>query len=196
MKKVLLICSIVCLSVTLGACQRATERILERGLETRLGADITETWEDGLHVTLCGAGGPLPSPDASGPCIVVVAGDQLFMVDAGTNGVRNMGRMGFQAGNLKGVFLTHFHSDHIDGLGETATLRWAGGDFTTPLPVYGPEGVQQIVDGFNIAYSQDFGYRNEHHGDAVTPLSAAGLEAKTFELPEDGDLVTVYEEAA
>ena len=194
MKNVLLGCFILCVSVALSGCQRATQAVMERGLEARMGADIIDTFEDGLHVTLCGAGGPLPSPDASGPCIVVVAGDQLFMVDAGSNGTRNMGRMGFQVGNLKGVLLTHFHSDHIDGLGETATLRWAGGDYKAPLPVYGPEGVEQIVDGFNIAYSQDYGYRNAHHGDAVTPLSAAGLEARPFELPEDGALLTVYEE--
>ncbi len=194
MKRVLLVCSLICIGAALGACQRATMTVMERGLEARLGADIIDTFDDGLHVTLCGAGGPLPSPDASGPCVVVVAGDQLFMVDAGTNGVRNMGRMGFQGGNLKGVFLTHFHSDHIDGLGETATLRWAGGDNAAPLPVYGPEGVQQVVDGFNIAYSLDFGYRNAHHGDRVAPLSGAGLEAQPFELPDDGALATVYDE--
>lgn len=195
MKRVLLVCTLVCASMALGACQRATQAVMERGLESRLGADVIDTFADGLHVTLCGAGGPLPSPTASGPCVVVVAGNQLFMVDAGTNGVRNMGRMGFQAGNLKGVFLTHFHSDHIDGLGETATIRWAGGDNKAPLPVYGPDGVQQVVDGFNIAYSHDFGYRNEHHGDMVAPLSGAGLEAQPFALPEDGELVTVYEES-
>lgn len=192
-KKILLVCSLACLAALLGACQRATMAVMERGLENRLGADVIDTFADGLHITLCGAGGPLPSPDASGPCVVVVAGDQLFMVDAGTNGVRNMGRMGFQAGNLSGVFLTHFHSDHIDGLGETATIRWAGGDNSAPLPVYGPEGVQQVVDGFNIAYSLDFGYRNAHHGDTVAPLSGAGLDAVPFALPEDGALVTVYE---
>ena len=194
MKKVLLTAALLCLGFALGGCERVTKAVMERGLETRMGADIIDTFEDGLHITLCGAGGPMPSPNASGPCIVVVAGDQLFMVDAGSNGVRNVGRMGFQPGNLKGVFLTHFHSDHIDGLGETGTIRWAGGDNETPLPVYGPEGVGQIVDGFNIAYSLDFGYRNAHHGDSVTPLSAAGLEARPFELPADGELLTVYEE--
>ena len=57
-----------------------------------------------------------------------------------------MARLGLPWNGLTHLFLTHFHSDHIDGLGETATIRWAGGDFTTPLPVYGPDGVQQVVD--------------------------------------------------
>ena len=89
--------------------------------------------------------------------------------------------------------LTHFHSDHIDGLGELATLRWAQSNSTSPLPVHGPQGVERVVDGFNAAYAQDFVYRNEHHGDAVTPVSGAGLTALPFEKPAMGELVTVYE---
>ena len=193
MKKGLLLL-VVLIAVVLFT-QRATilTRVMERGLEARLGADVVDTLDDGLHVTLCGAGGPLPSPKASGPCVVVVAGKQLFMVDAGTNGVRNMGRMGFQPGNLKGVFLTHFHSDHIDGLGEIATLRWAGGGNKSPLPVYGPSGVTRVVDGFNTAYAADFEYRHEHHGDLVADLDGAGLQAYSFGTPKDGELLTVYQ---
>ena len=44
--------------------------------------------------------------------------------------------MGLQPGQLQAVLLTHFHSDHIDGLGELATLRWAGGGWRQPLPVF------------------------------------------------------------
>ena len=168
-------------------------RLMERGLETRLLANIVDDFEDGLHLALCGAGGPLPAPNASGPCVAVVAGKQLYVVDAGTDGVRNLGRMGYQAGTIQGVFLTHFHSDHIDGLGEMGTIRWAGGDNTAPLPVFGPGGVEQVVDGFNTAYAQDFVYRHEHHGDTVAPLSGAGLKAMPFDKPAMGELLTVLE---
>lgn len=133
----------------------------------------------------------MPAPKASGPCVVVVAGKQLFMVDAGTDGTRNLARMGFQPGTLQAVLLTHFHSDHLDGLGEIGTIRWAGGDNTSPLPVYGARGVNKVVKGFNLAYSQDFTYRHEHHGDTVAPLSGAGLKAMPFDKPAMGELTTV-----
>ncbi len=168
--------------------------VMQKALENRVGTDITEDFVDGLHVALCGAGGPLPAPKASGPCVAVVAGDRLFVVDVGTDSPRNLGRMGMPVGRTNGVFLTHFHSDHIDGLGELATLRWAGGNFEAPLPVYGPIGVETVVAGFNQAYSQDFIYRQAHHGDAVTPLAAAGMTARPFETPADGVLVTLIDE--
>ncbi|MDP5065535.1 MAG: MBL fold metallo-hydrolase [Haliea sp.] len=183
----------VVISITYNQRESIVTRIMERGLESRMGAGHIATLKDGLHLALCGAGGPLPAANASGPCVAVVAGEQFFVVDAGTNGVRNLSRMGYQPGNLHAVFLTHFHSDHIDGLGELGTIRWAGGDNVAPLPVYGPEGVGRIVDGFNLAYAQDFTYRNAHHGDSVTPLSAAGLQAMPFTKPAIGELRTVYE---
>lgn len=196
MKKTLTIFGVIAIVALLAYSQRATiaTRLMEKGLETRLGADVVDTFEDGLHLALCGAGGPLPAPNASGPCVAVVAGDKLFMVDAGTDGVRNLGRMGYQPGTIQGVFLTHFHSDHIDGLGEVATLRWAGGGNKSPLPVYGAQGVQRVVNGFNEAYAQDFVYRHDHHGDLVAALSGAGLQARPFNKPKTGELTTVYNE--
>ncbi|MEM8500092.1 MAG: MBL fold metallo-hydrolase [Pseudomonadota bacterium] len=195
MKKLVMLIGIVALLAIIVFSQRAAiiARIMERGLESQMGADVIAEMQDGLHLALCGAGGPLPAPNASGPCVAVVAGKQLFIVDAGTDGVRNLGRMGYQAGNIQGVFLTHFHSDHIDGLGEMGTLRWAGGDNNSPLPVYGPQGVERVVAGFNTAYAQDFNYRHEHHGDTVAPISGAGLEARPFAAPPMGELTLVYD---
>jgi ribonuclease Z len=193
-KKLLTTLVVIAVAGLLIYSQRATiaTRLMEKGLESRMGADVVDTLEDGLHLALCGAGGPLPAPNASGPCVAVVAGKKLFTVDAGTDGIRNLARMGYQPGNIQGVFLTHFHSDHIDALGETATIRWAGGDNTQPLPVYGPTGVEKVVDGFNTAYAQDFIYRHDHHGDTVAPLSGAGLKAMPFAKPAMGELETVY----
>lgn len=196
MKKVIAILTAVAVVGVIAYSQRASiaQRIMSQGLEARMSADATSDFEDGLHVALCGAGGPMPAPKASGPCVAVVAGKNLFVVDAGTDGLRNLGRMSYPIGSIQAVFLTHFHSDHIDGLGELATIRWVSTANRKPLPVYGPQGVQQIVSGFDAAYAQDAVYRNKHHGDDVAPLSGAGMEAKPFALPATGQLTTVYDE--
>lgn len=165
-------------------------RVLERNLATSL----LDNLPDGLHVLLCGAGGPLPDPQRSGPCVAVIAGEQLFIVDAGTGGARNLGPMGVPVGAVDAVFLTHFHSDHIDGLGELATLRWVSVGNTRPLPVHGPQGVDEVVAGFDQSYTLDEGYRHEHHGDLVAPLSGKGMTAVAHQQPTDGEALVVYDE--
>ena len=171
-----------------------TSKIMEKGIEARMSADQLAELDDGLHLALCGAGGPMPAPNASGPCVLVIAGQRMFVVDAGTDGTRNIGRMGYNIGDIEAVLLTHFHSDHIDGLGEMATLRWASRANTAPLPVYGPAGVDQVIAGFNQAYQYDFIYRHEHHGDTVAPTSGAGMTAKPFSKPGNGELSTLIDE--
>ena len=114
MKKSITVLAIIAILAVLAYSQRAAivERLMAKGLETRMGIDVTNEFEDGLHLALCGAGGPMPAPNASGPCVAVIAGKRLFVVDAGTDGLRNLGRMGFATGSIEAVFLTHFHSDH------------------------------------------------------------------------------------
>jgi ribonuclease Z len=168
-------------------------RAMERVLARNLAADPIAELPDGLHVLLCGAGGPLPDRVRSGPCAAVIAGRTLVVVDAGTGGARNLQRLGFTPGRSEAQFLTHFHSDHIDGLGEMAMLRWTGAAHDTRLPVYGPAGVEEVVAGFNGAYRQDATYRVAHHGAATVPPSGAGMTAHPFALPAPGEAPLVFE---
>ncbi|MEZ5573208.1 MAG: MBL fold metallo-hydrolase [Halioglobus sp.] len=196
MKKsvVLLIGVLVIAAVAYTQRDKIALRIMAKGAEVAMTSNTTDDLPDGLHIALCGAGGPLPDPKRSGACVVVYAGHHLFVVDAGTNGLRNLVRMRYPAGKIEAVLLTHFHSDHIDGLGEMATIRWVNNGNTAPLPVIGPEGVQQVVEGFNTAYTQDSIYRHAHHGDTVAPLSGFGMVARPFPLPAQGQLVTVFDQ--
>ena len=146
--RIMLVVLLALVVIAMSQKERLLTMMMQKGLESRIGSDLISELEDGLHLGLCGAGGPLPAPNASGPCVVVIAGERMFVVDAGTDGLRNLGRMGLQAGRIEALFLTHFHSDHVDGLGEMATIRWVGAANKTPLPVYGPTGVRQVVEGF------------------------------------------------
>jgi ribonuclease Z len=140
---------------------------------------------DGLHVGLCGAGSPFPDAKRSGPCTVVVAGQRMFVFDAGSGASRNLALMRLNAGQIEALFLTHFHSDHIDGLGELMMQRWIQRTAQQALPVHGPEGLEKVLQGFNDAYTLDKGYRIGHHGEAVAPNSGFGGLALPFTLPAD-----------
>lgn len=154
--------------------------IAERVATRHMASDGLDTLPDGLHVGLCGAGSPFPDDRRSGPCTLVIAGQRLLVFDTGNGAARNIGKMGFMAGRVDAVYLSHFHSDHIDGLGELMLQRWVQGGHKTPLPVFGPAGVEQVVGGLLQAYNLDKGYRVEHHGDAVVPASGFGAQPRAF----------------
>jgi len=170
-----------------------TMRLVERVAARNIQSTLLDELPDGLHVGLCGAGSPLPDPLRSGPCVFVIAGEQLYVVDAGAGSVRTFPRMGVPAGEIDGIFLTHLHSDHIDGLGELEMQRWANGGHAEPVPVYGPPGVGEVVAGVNRAYGPSRRYRVAHHGEAIVPSSGAGAVARPFRAPEEGESLRVLE---
>jgi ribonuclease Z len=159
--------------------------VAKRVTAQRMSSNPLKDLPDGLHVAVCGAGSPMPDDKRGGPCTLVIAGQQLFVFDTGNTSARNINKLGFNAGLIDGIFLTHFHSDHIDGLGELLLQRWVSNSNTQAVTVHGPEGVETVVNGFMQAYSLDRGYRVAHHGDAVLPKSGFGAKPQTFTLQDE-----------
>jgi len=158
--------------------------LAKRIIDKRVAIDLAAEQPDGLHVGLCGTGCPMPDPKRAGPCVFVIAGKLLYVVDAGDGATRNMSLMGLQVGRINAILLTHFHSDHIAGLGEMMLVRWASVGNSHPVEVFGPQGVESVVEGFNRAYEQDKAYRVEHHGPEAVPPSGAGGVARPFTISE------------
>ena len=163
--------------------------VAQRVADSRFAADATRDLPDGLHVGLCGAGSPFPDDRRSGPCTLVLAGQRLFIFDAGSGAARNIGKFGFNTGRIEAIFLTHFHSDHIDGLGELLLQRWVAGGNPVPVDLHGPAGVEWVLGGLMQAYTPDSRYRVAHHGDATVPASGFGAAAKPFTPGADGRVV-------
>jgi ribonuclease Z len=167
--------------------------VMRRAAVRLMAANPMAELEDGIHVALCGAGSPLPDPERSGPCVGVVAGGTLFLVDAGGSASRGLVNVRMPAANITAVLLTHFHSDHIDGLGEVGLQRWVGGTHAAPLPLIGPRGVANVAAGFERAYSADAFYRTAHHGIDVAPPAGFGFEPRPFDPPRAGEDRVVWD---
>jgi len=178
--------------------KQIAERAFNQGVERNAGINRSAGLPDGLHVYLCGTGSPMADPRRAGPCLGILAGQKAYVFDVGSGGSRNLGSMGFPMPRLQGVYLTHLHSDHIDGLGELLLGSWIGGARSTPTPIHGPVGTADVVDGFNMAYRIDSTYRVAHHGTGIANPAGFGGQAVEIELPagpagqsvvfDDGDL--------
>jgi ribonuclease Z len=149
---------------------------------------------EALHVVLCGTGSPMPDPDRAQSCAIVYAGEHVFVVDAGLGGWDRLAAFGLPVGNLSGVLLTHFHSDHISGLPDIALNSWASGR-REPLALYGPPGVETVAAGFDLAYSLDDGYRIAHHGPDFFAAEGANYRPIKVDVPDRETGVVFFDEA-
>jgi len=173
---------------------RVALALFQHAVDRGIAADTIDALPDGLTAGFCGTGSPLPDRTRAGPCTAVIAGKRLFIFDAGDGSAETLSLMGLSPARIEAVFLTHFHSDHIDGLGNLALQRWAQGAASTPLPLYGGEGVERVAAGFTEAYAQDSGYRIAHHGPRVVPPSGAGITPHAFALADGQASVVVLDD--
>src|SRR6266481_3819816 len=155
---------------------------------------------DSMRVVLCGTGNPLADRKRAAACTAIFAGGNIYLVDIGPGAWKNLELWHIPAPRIAAVMFTHFHSDHIGDLGELNIETWANGR-DHPLRVYGPAGVDQVVNGFEQAYSLDEGYRIAHHGIALMspenwqmqPL-AVKIDTPVGTSPCAGGSATVLEE--
>ena len=149
---------------------------------------MTEVFDGkALRIILCGTSSPLPDPNRAKACTIVVAGANAYVVDTGPESWEQLARMQFPGSRIAGVFLTHYHSDHIGDLGEFRMQTMVAGR-SEMLPVYGAHGVKAIVDGFNTAYEEDARLRLAHHGAGVVNVKTSPLIAREFGAGFKGEL--------
>ena len=148
--------------------------------------------DDNFRVFLIGSGGPFNNEERVASCIAVIAGGEFFLVDVGPGTYRIVDIMRLPIPHLSKILLTHFHSDHIGDLGEANMMSWANGRMKA-LEIYGPEGVEKVVNGFIMAYEQDTGYRIAHHGkDTIIPEASTPI-SKTIKFNDKNEKKLCFE---
>lgn len=132
-----------------------------------------------FEVVFLGTGSPLPSADRCGAGNVVVAGDTHVLVDCGWGAARRLVPSGVRPAAIDVALFTHMHTDHMTDVPDFLFQRWTNGA-TTPLRVFGPDGTQEMIDGFLLALRRDIGFRLAHHGDKLHP---DGIKVEVTEVP-------------
>lgn len=170
-----------------------TGRIIRRRQRERGRTAAALLRTDALTAVLVGTGGPMPS-DRAQSCTALFVNGQFLLFDAGDGAARRMEALNLPVGQLTAVFLTHYHADHFADLGEIIDRSWILGR-RHALPIYGPEGIDQIVAGYRMAYELETGYRTAHHGPEIMPPHYAEARAMPFGYDSRGAPTPVYASA-
>lgn len=142
---------------------------------------ISSSAPPSFRIVLLGtlAGLPIPLKGGRGSYAVLVAvGDDLLLFDTGRGATTNLGRAGYSARDLRRIFFTHLHSDHVVDFPDLVLSPWASGR-DGGVSVYGPEGTADMTrrlfapDG---AYAADINARID--------ASRARRKAKGLTWPE------------
>jgi ribonuclease Z len=141
-----------------------------------------------FRVTLLGTGVPIPSAQRFGPCTLVEAGDQKFLIDAGRGATIRLYQLKIPIGRIDVQLLTHYHSDHVACIADVWLTGWLESHFgtrRTPYRVIGPTGARRLMENLERAYADDIRIRV---ADEKLPLS--GIATDIAEFDRDG---VVYE---
>jgi hypothetical protein len=85
---------------------------------------------------------------AAGPCLLVEAGGQAFLVGAGDDAAEGLETNGLMRADIKAILLTDLTARSVAGLPSLRDATWRSGR-RAALSVYGPAGVDQVIAGAN-----------------------------------------------
>jgi ribonuclease Z len=113
----------------------------------------------GIKITLLGTGTPQPIMERFGPSILVQAGRETLLFDAGRGCLQRLRQIDVSYNEIDALFLTHLHSDHIVGLPDLWLTGWLVSGRLIPLNVYGPTGTNEMIEYLQKAFAFDIRIR-------------------------------------
>ena len=69
-----------------------------------------------MRITVIGSSHGVPEPGRKCACFLLEAGENVYFVDMGTDGIQALRDRGIPVEAVKGIFITHVHGDHVNGL--------------------------------------------------------------------------------
>jgi ribonuclease Z len=129
-----------------------------------------------MRVILVGTGGPELTPERQGQATLIEENGQKLLFDAGRGVLDGLYQSRVRPQDVTQVFLTHLHSDHIEGLPGLWMTPWFLLGRRTPLEVWGPAGTAAMIDGMRAMYAHDLAARPN------AALSADGLRVTVHEI--------------
>lgn len=104
-----------------------------------------EAPQNGTQLVLLGtAGGPSTKKNRSQPANAVIVNGDIYILDAGDGVARQLTLAGFSVADVRAVFITHNHSDHMADYGTLLLRSWLTGRRET-IQAFGPAPLERIT---------------------------------------------------
>jgi ribonuclease Z len=148
--------------------------------------------EQDFKVTLLGTASPAPRPDRFGPSTLVEVGQEKFLFDVGRGVPIRLWQLRIPMGQITGVFLTHFHSDHTSGIPDLWLTGWIQtpyGGRKSPLRIWGPIGTRDMMAYLEKAYQADIQIRLEDEKNSPGGIAIIAEEFKAGVVSDQGSVV-------
>jgi ribonuclease Z len=118
---------------------------------------------DSTTIVTLGTGTPRPLPEVMGPATAVIVGQRVFLFDVGEGIERRLAAAHLPINGVTAVFVTHLHSDHVLGLADLVFSSWNSGR-DKPFPVFGPPGIDAMLEHLYEAFAVDIKEREFDYG--------------------------------
>ncbi|MBR5747103.1 MAG: ribonuclease Z [Clostridia bacterium] len=69
-----------------------------------------------MKLTFIGTSHGVPEAEHRCSCTMIEAGEMIYFIDMGTQAVEDLRRRDIPVESVKGIFVTHMHGDHVNGL--------------------------------------------------------------------------------
>ena len=146
-----------------------------------------------LTVTLLGTGTPRPSVENFGAAVLVEAGKQKLLFDAGRGVAQRIFQIYVPFQEIDKVFISHMHYDHLIGLPDLMLTGWVF-QRQGPISLWGPPALVTHMDYLKRAYHDDIAFRRQY-----SELSPRGINYQVHTIKpgvvyeQDDFVVTAFE---
>jgi ribonuclease BN (tRNA processing enzyme) len=115
-------------------------------------------------IVLLGTGGPRPDVGRGATSLLIEAGDDRILIDAGRGVVRQLAALGVPLARIDPVLITHHHYDHIGELHDVILSSWLTGR-DRRLRLFGPPETRRVVEALlHQVYDKDIEFRVREAG--------------------------------
>src|SRR5687768_17632836 len=92
-------------------------------------------------------GGPRPRKASSASAQAIIVNGSTYVVDCGDGVARQLAMADVPLDSIRGIFITHHHSDHNADYGNLILLAWTAG-LRTRVDTWGPPPLEKMTELF------------------------------------------------